>query len=221
MFAGHVGVGLFLGRMERRVNVGVFIWAALLLDVLLWILVLAGRESVALPADIARTHQPAFTFPISHGLRTSLLWSAIAGASLFAVAQRLGASRGRAALLVGAAVFSHWLLDALVHRPELPVAGSLNAGLGLWDHLPVALVLESGILFLGMGAFMAGSDLPRGRSIGIAAIALLTLALTVVGMTAAPPPPSASAMATSSLVTLALVCALSCWLGRLPRTSPA
>jgi hypothetical protein len=118
-------------------------------------------------------------------------------------------------------VFSHWSLDALVHRSELPVAGALNAGLGLWDQLPLALAVETGILFFGMGAFLTGSDLPRGRSIGIAAVALLTLALTLTGMTVAPPPPSAFAMASSSLVTLAIVCAVSSWLGRRPRAQPA
>jgi len=221
MFAGHIGAGLALARMERRVNVGVFIASALLLDIVLWILVLLGRESIVLPEDFARTRQPSFTFPFSHGLLASLLWAALAALAVFAFGSRLGASRARAALLVGTAAFSHWSLDALVHRSELPVAGALNAGLGLWDQLPLALGVETGILFFGMGAFLTGSDLPRGRSIGMAAVALLTLALTLTGMTVAPPPPSAFAMASSSLVTLAVVCAVSSWLGRRPRTQPA
>lgn len=221
MFAGHVGAGLAFARLERRVNVGVFVASALLLDIVLWILVLLGRESIVLPADFASTRQPQFTFPFSHGLVASLLWAALAGGALYASASRLGAFRARAALLAGTAVFSHWSLDALVHRSELPVVGSLTAGLGLWDQLPLALGVETGILFFGMGAFLTASDLPRGRSIGIAAVALLTLALTLTGMSVAPPPPSASVMASSSLVTLVVVCALSSWLGRRPRAQPA
>jgi hypothetical protein len=149
------------------------------------------------------------------------MWAVIAGRLLFAASARLGPARARAAVLAGAAVFSHWLLDALVHRPELPVAGSVVAGLGLWDHVPVALVLESVILLAGIVAFLAGSGLARGRAIGIAVVALLTLALTLAGMTVAPPPPSAGAMATSSLVTLGIVCALTFWLGRTSRPQVA
>ena len=72
MLAGHVGAALALARAERRVNPGVFVAAALLADLLLWALVLAGAESVSIPADFARTRQPEFVFPWSHGLLASL-----------------------------------------------------------------------------------------------------------------------------------------------------
>ena len=68
MFAGHVGAGLAIGSLERRINVGVFIFAAVLIDFMLWLFVLLGRESVIIPADYAATHQPEFVFPYSHGL---------------------------------------------------------------------------------------------------------------------------------------------------------
>jgi len=219
MFAGHIGAGLALARFERRVNAGVFITAALLLDIVLWALVLGGREAVAIPADFATSRQPKFTFPLSHGLVASLAWSALAGLLLFAGAAGQVAARARAAVLVAGSVFSHWLLDALVHRPELPIAGGLVAGLGLWDQLPVALAVEGAIVVGGLIAFLAGSHLPRGRSIGLAVLALLCLAFTVVGMTKAPAPPSAQAMASSSLITLAIVCTVAGLLGR--RSPPA
>jgi len=219
MFAGHIGAGLAIARFERRVNVGAFVTAALLLDVVLWALILAGRERVTFPTDFAVTHQPEFTFPISHGLVASLVWSALGGLLLFAGAARLGAGRARAAALLAGAVFSHWLLDALVHRPELPIAGETVAGLGLWHQLPVALAVEGAIVVGGLIAFVAGSHLPRGRSIGLAAVSLLCLAFTVVGMTSAPAPPSAEAMASSSLITLAIVCTVAVLLGRPSPTS--
>jgi len=139
MFAGHIGVAMVIGSAERRVNVGVFVTAAL-------------------------------------------------------------------------------PLDALVHRPEMPLAGagSRRAGLGLWDHMPVALAVEAALVVLGLVLFMRGSGLPRGRAIALALLCLLVLGFTVAGMTIAPPPPSALAMAGSSLATLVAVCALVAWLGRLP-----
>lgn len=215
MFAGHVGAALVIWRAERRVNVGAFVFAALLLDVVLWVLVLLGWETATIPPDFARTHQAAFEFPYSHGLLASLGWSALAGAVLAYAFVPLPGGRLRAAVLIGAAVFSHWLLDALVHAPELPLTGaaSTKVGLGLWQHLPVALALESVVVLAGLWLFIPGAALPRGRKIALVALCLIVLVFTIVGMTLAPPPPSAAALAGSSLVTLVVVCALVSWLG--------
>jgi len=218
MFAGHVGAALAIGRAERRVNIGVFVAAGLLLDVILWLLVLLGWESVAIPADFARTHQAHFVFPYSHGLVGSVVWSAFAAAAAWAFYARLDSQRVRAAMLVAAAVFSHWLLDALVHRPELPILGSTSraVGLGLWSSMPVALAVEAVITVLGLFLFIRGSGLPRKKSVVFAVLTLIVLAFTVAGMTLAPAPPSAFAMAASSLPTLILVCTLLGWIGRYP-----
>jgi hypothetical protein len=63
MFAGHVGAALALGQAERRVSVGALVAAALLLDIVLWLSVLFGWESVIIPANFGSTHQPEFVFP--------------------------------------------------------------------------------------------------------------------------------------------------------------
>ena len=221
MFAGHIGVALALGRAERRVNVALFVAAALLLDVVLWALLLLGRESVAIPADFAQTHQPAFVFPFSHGLAAALAWSALAAGVAWIACRRLPTARAPVALLVAAAVFSHWLLDALVHRPELPLAGagSATVGLALWDHLAVALAVEAALVVAGLLLYVRGSGLARGRAAALVVLVLVTLASTVAGMTVAPPPPSAQAMAATSLVTIAIVCAGIGWLARRPPPS--
>jgi membrane-bound metal-dependent hydrolase YbcI (DUF457 family) len=219
MFAGHVGAALALGRVERRLNVGVLVAAALLLDIVLWLFVLAGWESVTIPANFGSTHQPEFVFPYSHGLVASFFWSLLAAAGVWLTLGRLGIARARVAMLIAAAVFSHWLLDALVHRPELPLLGpaSREVGFALWDHMPVALSVEAAIVVLGVVLFVPGSGLSRARSVAVAALSLVIVSFTAVGMTLAPPPPSAVAMAGSSLATLVTVCAVFAWLGRLPR----
>jgi len=219
MFAGHVGAGLLIARAERRVNAGAFVTAALLLDGVLWLFILLGWESVRIPADFAATHQPDFVFPYSHGLVAGLAWSAIAAAAAGARCAHLGDARWRLAALIGAAVFSHWLLDALVHRPELPLVGAASAqvGLGLWGSMPTALAVEAAIVLAGLLLFLPGSRLPRGRALALAALTIAILAFTVAGMTIAPAAPSPHAMAAASLVTVVAVCALACWLGRPPR----
>jgi membrane-bound metal-dependent hydrolase YbcI (DUF457 family) len=218
MFAGQVGVGLAIGRAERRVNVGLFVAAALLLDMVLWLLVLLGWESVAIPSNFASTHQAEFVFPYSHSLAAALVWSVLAATGAWAVCARLDPARVRVALLIAAAAFSHWVLDVLVHRPEMPLAGATShrVGLGLWNNMPAALVVEAAIVMLGMFLFIPRSRLPRGRSVAIAVSSVVILVFTVVGSTLAPPPPSGLAMAGSSLVTLIAVCALVARLGRLP-----
>ncbi len=80
MFAGHIGFALIAARVEPRVNVGVLAAASLLLDLLLWLFVLSGWESVIIPTDFQQTHQPEFVFPYSHGLSASIAWSALSGA---------------------------------------------------------------------------------------------------------------------------------------------
>jgi hypothetical protein len=222
MFAGHVGIALAIGRSERRVNVGAFVLAALLLDVALWVFVLVGWESIAIPGDFARTHQPQFVFPYSHGLLAGLAWSAVAGAAVLLWPARPRGATLRTAALLGAAVFSHWLLDALVHVPELPLTGSrsVKAGLGLWRNMPVALSVEALFVLAGLALFLTGARISRTRKLWLAALSLLVLAFTVVGMTVAPPPPSGTAMAVSSLVTIVVVGSLACWLG-MPATQTA
>lgn len=218
MFAGHIGVALAAARVEPRVNVGVFAAAALLLDFLLWLFILFGWESLVIQADFPQTHQPEFVFPYSHGLFASVLWSALAAAVVLLLLSRrpVGESRARAALLVAVVVFSHWLLDALVHRPELPITGAAShqVGLSLWNNMPVALGVEAALVLVGVLMFFPGCGLSRPKKAGLVILSFLVLAFTVIGMTVAPSLPSATAMAASSLATIALVCVLMGWLGR-------
>jgi hypothetical protein len=207
-----------IGRAERRVNLGILVLAALLLDFVLWVLVLLGWESAVIPADFNTTHQPYFVFPYSHGLPASIAWSVLAGAAAFLWYSRLHHARLRIAAFVSAAVFSHWLLDALVHAPELPIAGANSAkvGLWLWQDMPLALTVEACIAVAGLCFFVFGSSLSPAKKLWLSALSLLTVASTVVGMTVAPAPPSVVAMAASSLITIVVVSALAGWLGNAP-----
>ena len=222
MFAGHVGAAMAIGQSERRVNLGVLVFAAVFLDFVLWLLVLLGWETVTIPADFDATHQPEFVFPYSHGLIASIGWSVLAGIATYLWYPRLNHAKLRAAAFVAAAVFSHWLLDALVHAPGLPVAGaaSAKAGAGLWQTMPVALAVEAVIALAGLYLFLSGAHLSLARKVWLSMLSLLILISTVAGMTVAPPPPSVVAMAATSLVTIVVVCVLFFWIGR-PSASAA
>jgi hypothetical protein len=212
MFVGHLGAGLTAKRLAPRVNLGVLFLAAMWLDALLWIFVLIGLEEVHVPANFKEAHYLTFSFPYSHGLVASLVWSAAA----LAVARGLG-SGAAASLVIAATVFSHFVLDALVHVVGLPVLGpaSYRLGLGLWRHTGLELALECLIGGLGWSIYVRSPasawGLPRW---GLAGLVGLCGLLTVMGGLTTEPPPSAQAMAMVSLVTIAVVSLLAWWLDR-------
>src|SRR5689334_19932365 len=117
MFAGHLAAGLALKKAEPRVNLGILFFASLFADFLLGLFVLFGIEQVHVPANFADIHYLMFTFPYSHGLLASLLWSLLAFLVVQPLWRKKREQKRRAGLVIALAVFSHFLLDWLVHIP--------------------------------------------------------------------------------------------------------
>ncbi len=199
MGPGHLGVGLALKRVDQRLNAGWLVFAAYLLDFLLGIFVLLHVEQVHVPADLPARHYLLYSFPWSHGLLASLGWSVAAGLVALAVTRGSAPARRLAAFTIGAAVFSHFLLDVIVHVPELPVAGPSSAklGLGLWNHMPVALAVEAAIVVVGLvlysGTGTARTPIAR-YGMPLFAGAITVMMLGGQAMMVAAPPPSALAI---------------------------
>ncbi|MGQ0702374.1 MAG: hypothetical protein ACT4PM_04485 [Gemmatimonadales bacterium] len=94
-------------------------------------------------------------------------------------------------------VFSHWLLDLVVHRPDLPLYGNTaKVGLGLWDHPAIALLLEAGLLFGGLWLYLR--VMTRWR-VGFVIFGFVMLGIQVL-VFFGPPPPSPKAAAVTALV---------------------
>jgi hypothetical protein len=184
----------------------------MLLDALLWIFVLLGLEQVHVPENFGEVHYLTFTFPYSHGLIASFSWSAVA----FVVSLACGWG-ARAGLVIAATVFSHFLLDALVHVAGLPVLGprSYRLGLGLWRHIALELAVECALGGLGWWIYLGSPRAARGAARwALGGVVALCAALTIVGGLATKPPPSADAMAVTSLVAIGALTALTFWLDR-------
>ncbi len=215
MFAGHLGAGLAAKRLAPEMGLGVLFLAAMWLDALLWVFVLLGLESVHFPSSAGEARYPTFTFPYSHGLVASLAWSAIG----FWLVRMSGRSL-RAGLVVGAAVFSHFLLDALVHVAGLPLLGdgSYQIGLGLWRHTGLELAVECALGGVGWWLYCDARDSARGpRRWGLAAVVAVSALLTIWGALVTAPPPTPAAMAVVSLLTIGALTALALWLDRRAR----
>ena len=188
MGIGHAAVALGASRLEPRINVGILIFAGFFADFLLWVFVAAGVEQVHVPADFAAKHYLTFTFPYSHGLVSLLIWGVLLGV-IFCWLD--GRNRRLAFWVIAGLVFSHFVLDALVHVPELPLLweNSPKVGLALWNHLPLELVLETIMAATGLAMYLRlpGSRLNRW---GVTGLTILLTGLTWLPlfMTQAPPP---------------------------------
>src|SRR5207248_7938674 len=118
-----------------------------------------------------------YYMPYTHSLAGALIWS---GAAFFIYKLAAGArASNAAALLVAAAVFSHWLLDLIVHRPDLPIYDdTLKVGFGLWNYRAIEFGLEIGILLFGAVVYLKRNR-AIARKIGIIVfVALLILIQT-------------------------------------------
>lgn len=197
MFLGHFAAGLLASRTEPRLPLGTAFLAAQLPDAIWPYLLLAGVERVAIvPGDTAVTPLRFEHYPWSHSLVMVLLW----GGGAFLIYRLLGRP-ARAALLMFALVVSHWVLDFVSHRNDMPVFfGGPFVGLGLWNSVPSTVVVE-GLLFSGAVALYLKSRRP-GR--GFDALVALLVAVYVAYLFG-PPPPSVTAIALSAIVVVPIL----------------
>ena len=213
MFVGHYGVAFAAKKTEPAVPLWLLFIAVQLLDVLWAPFVLLGIEKVRIvPGFTATNPLDLYYMPYTHGLLTALAWSVVAALAYRFLAR--GASR-RAATIIGIAVFSHWVLDFLVHGPDLPLYdNSAKVGLGLWNLPALALGLEAASLFGGMWLYF---KLAPARRTAFLVFGVIMLAIQV-NVFFGPPPPSANAAAATAIVAFALF-AFIIWL--LERKTPA
>ncbi len=141
MLTGHLAVGLAGKRIEPNISLGTWITAALLADMVAFVLMMAGRERF-LPVPGVATNGMLGEIRYSHSLLMDAVW-----AGLFAAGFYLWRRSLRGALLVAAAVLSHWVLDVISHRPDMALAPGAKPllGLGLWNSIPATLAVEGGV----------------------------------------------------------------------------
>ena len=210
MFLGHFAVALGAKRVAPQASLGALVAAAQLIDLVWPALILAGVEVVRIdPGNTAYTPLDFVSYPFTHGAASVLLWAAASGAAYWAW------RRDRAgAWVVAGLVVSHWLLDALTHRPDLPLwPGGPKVGLGLWSSVPATVAVE-GLLFAA-GAFLYYRTTRWKDGVGrfglyaFLALLLLIAAASLLG----PPPPSVQAIGAAGLL-LWLFVPLAAWVDR-------
>ena len=217
MFLAHYGVAMAAKGVSRKESLGSTVLAAQWSDLLWPIFLLLGVESVRVVPGLMPASALDFVhYPFTHSLVSVALWAAAVGGIYYLATRRLGG-----ATVVGALVLSHWVLDLLVHRPDLPLwPGSAHrVGLGLWHSVAVTLVLELGFLAFGLAVYTRVTR-PRDR---IGRWGLWTMVLVLVAFflsSFAGPPPSESALGFGGLV-LWLFVPWAYWIDRHRTVEPA
>jgi hypothetical protein len=197
MFLGHFGLGLGAKKAAPAVSLGALFMAAQFADLLWPTLVLLGIERVNVVAGVtAVTPLDFVSYPYSHSLLALTVWGVVFGA-IYRVAYRSSAAAG---VVLGLLVVSHWVLDVITHRPDMPltIGGSTRLGFGLWNSVPGTLAAEF-LIFLGGLAVYTRATVPRDRigSIGLWSLVAF-LVVVYAASTFGPPPPDARTVAGSA-----------------------
>ncbi len=196
MFIGHFAVGLAAKRITPRTSLGTLFAAAQLLDLVWPVLVLLGVEKVRVdPGNTAFTPLDFVSYPWTHSLLMALVW-----AVGFALVYRARTNSSRGAWVVGGLVLSHWLLDFVSHRPDLPLApGATRVGLGLWNSVPATVLVEGTLFAIGVYLYASGTR-ARDRTGSIVFWALVVFLAGIYIANMGPPPPSARAIGVAGLL---------------------
>lgn len=148
MFIGHYAVALAAKKAAPKISLGTLFLSVQFLDLLWPIFLLLGLEHVRIdPGNTAFTPLDFYDYPITHSLVTVIGWSLAFGLIYF-----FRSRYARGAWILGLGVFSHWLLDFIAHRPDLPIfpGGETYAGLGLWNSVPATVLVESTLFIVGL-----------------------------------------------------------------------
>jgi membrane-bound metal-dependent hydrolase YbcI (DUF457 family) len=163
------------------------------------------------PGNTAMTPLSFVHYPYSHSLIALLVWGALFGA-LYSVLNRTGI---KTALIIAGLVLSHWILDVVTHRPDMPISlgDSMRIGFGLWNYPVLAVITEMLIFAAGIWLYAAHTEArDRVGSIGLWALVVFLLIVYAVNILS-PPPPSVDAVAWAAQA-MWLVVAWGYWVDR-------
>jgi len=194
MFIGHFGLGFGAKRVAPTVSLGALFLACQFADLLWPLLLLLGVERVAITPGITKVTPLDFvSYPYSHSLLMLCVRGLLIGA-VYVVATHSAIAAG---VTLGLLAVSHWVLDVIVHRPDMPLtpAGATRLGLDLWSSLAATFVVEFAIFGAGVYIY-ARATTARDRigSIGLWALVVF-LGVVMVANVLGPPPPTVTAIA--------------------------
>jgi len=192
MFIGHFGVGLAAKKIDNKPSLGTLFFASQFIDLLWPFFLLLGIEKVKIVQGISAFTPLDFVYyPFTHSLLGVLFWATLFGTIYFLVKRNF-----KSALLLGILVFSHWLLDLITHIPDLPLFPGIEskAGFGLWNSVPLTIIVEGLIFILGSYLYIKSTKAENKKGIytlwGLLIFLIIIYIINIIG----PPPESAEAI---------------------------
>ena len=192
MFIGHFGTG-FAGKIaDKKVSLGTMFLAAQFIDLLWPFFLLLGLEKVKIdPGNTAFTPLDFVYYPFSHSFLAVLIWAILFGIIYFLVRKNL-----KGAIVLSVLVLSHWILDLLTHKPDLPLTfwDNYKVGFGLWNSVYLTLIVEIGIFISGIFLYLKVTK--AKNKIGTYSLWSLGIFLAIVYLIniVGPPPPEVDAI---------------------------
>lgn len=212
MFIGHFAVGFAGKKAAPKASLAALLLAALFADVLWPVLVAIGAEQVRIaPGDTVYTPLEFVSYPWSHSLLMLIIWGA-----LFAAFYRGKPDGMRTGFVLGLLVVSHWVLDWITHRPDMPLwPRGPKVGLGLWNSVAGTMTVEIALFVVGVFIY-ARATRARDRvgSIGLWSLVLLLFGFYLFDSFSAAPPPSVTAIWISALIATAIILVWAGWVDR-------
>jgi len=212
MFIGHFAIALGAKKYAPQVSLGVLFLACQLADLIWPGLVLLGIETFEIePGNTALTPLNFTHYPYSHSLLALSIWSTLL-AGLYSLLRSGGK---RAAMVIALVAVSHWFLDFLTHRPDMPITFNEETlvGLGLWNFPVTAVSLELLLFSLGVWIYVRQTRALNNIGVyGVWGIVLFLLTIYLANILG-PPPPSVTVVAWSAQA-LWLLVALGFWVDR-------
>lgn len=187
MFIGHFGAGLAGKRVVPRIKLGTLFIASQFIDLLWPLFVMLGIERVRVdPGNTAVTPLDFYYYPFTHSLLGVIFWALLVGLLFFLIRKSV-----RGSVFLGILVISHWLLDLIVHAPDLPLAPGTHTlvGLGLWNSFYGSLILELAFFAIGFWLYVrttVASD--RVGTFALWGLALFLVVITLANYYGPPPP---------------------------------
>ena len=187
MFIGHFGAGFSGKKIDSRPSLGTMFIAAQFLDLLWPLLILFGVEKVTIEPNNPPFKTLDFIYyPLSHSLFTTIIWGLLFGIIYYLIKKNLKSS-----ILLGALVVSHWVLDLIVHIPDLPLVpwSNTKVGFGLWNSIPLTLIVE-GLIFFGGVYLYFSTTKPKNKkgSFGLYGLIIFLIFSYIMSLLGSAPP---------------------------------
>jgi len=210
VFTGHLAVGFAGKRIEPKISLGTWIAAAMLADLLFFVFAIAGVERAGSLAG-ATTNRFVGDVPYSHSLLMDAVW-----AGLFALGFYLWRRRSRGAWLLFGAVLSHWVLDVISHRPDMPLAPGATPllGFGLWNSFPATALVEGGAWLVAINVYVRATKSESWVGVLVFWLGIALLTVSWLGNITAGIDPNPVRAGVNGLVFFSLAIGWAYWMNR-------